>query len=53
MGSFQHSFKDEDGVGKLGGKKEVDLKRITKQIRIPYPLFSNNKSQKNISNGYK
>lgn len=47
-GQFSAFFKDEDGVGKLGGKKEVDLKRITKQIRIPYPLFSNNKSQKKI-----
>lgn len=47
-GQFSAFYKNEDGVGKLGGKKEVDLKRIKKKITIPYPLFSENKSQKKV-----
>lgn len=47
-GQFSAFYKDENGIGKLGGKKEVDLKRITKQIRLPYPMFSSNRSQKKV-----
>jgi len=38
-GQFSAFYKDESGFGKLGGKKEIDLKRITKTIRIPYPIL--------------
>jgi adenine-specific DNA-methyltransferase len=38
-GQFSAFYKDEVGLGKLGGKKEIDLKRITKTIRIPYPIL--------------
>ena len=39
-GQFSAFFKGEDGIGKYGGKKEIDVNRITKKIVIPYPLFS-------------
>ena len=39
-GQFSAFYKGEDGVGKYGGKKEIDVARITKKITIPYPLFS-------------
>ena len=39
-GQFSAFYKGVDGVGKYGGKKEIDVKRITKKIVIPYPLFS-------------
>ena len=39
-GQFSAFYKDEHGVGKFGGKKEIDIKRITKPIMLPDPLFS-------------
>ena len=47
-GQFSAFYKDENGVGKLGGKKEIDLKRIAKKITLPYPIFSSNRSKKKI-----
>lgn len=47
-GQFSAFYKDENGIGKLGGKKEVDLKRIEKKIILPYPLFSGTKSKKQV-----
>ena len=35
-GQFSAFYKGADGVGKYGGKKEVDLQRITKEICLPY-----------------
>ena len=39
-GQFSAFYKDANGVGKYGGKKEVDLLRITKEIRLPVPMLS-------------
>jgi adenine-specific DNA-methyltransferase len=39
-GQFSAFYKDENGVGKFGGKKEIDIKRITQQIKLPEPIFS-------------
>jgi adenine-specific DNA-methyltransferase len=39
-GQFSAFYKGENGIGKYGGKKEIDIGRITKKINIPYPLFS-------------
>jgi len=36
-GQFAAYYKDEDGIGCFGGKKRVDLKRITDRIILPYP----------------
>ena len=41
-GQFSAFYKDENGLGKYGGKKEVDLKRITKDISLDMPIFSPN-----------
>ena len=38
-GQFAAYYKDEDGIGCFGGKKHVDLKRITGRITLPYPAF--------------
>ena len=38
-GQFSAFYKDENGTGKYGGKNEIDIKRITKPIQIPYPIF--------------
>jgi len=48
-GQFSAFYKDVDGLGKLGGKKEIDLKRITKTIRIPYPILKRTKCRNIIS----
>ena len=40
-GQFAAFYKDADGVGAFGGKKAVDLKRITERIALPYPCFAN------------
>ena len=37
-GQFSAYYKGEDGVGKYGGKQEIDIARIKKKIVIPYPL---------------
>jgi len=39
-GQFSAFYKDENGVGKYGGKKEVDLRRITSPITLNMPIFS-------------
>jgi len=39
-GQFTAFYKDENGIGKFGGKKEVDVKRITTPIKLPMPIFS-------------
>jgi adenine-specific DNA-methyltransferase len=39
-GQFAAFYKDADGVGAFGGKKAVDLKRITERIALPYPAFA-------------
>jgi adenine-specific DNA-methyltransferase len=39
-GQFTSFYKDKGGKGKYGGAKEIDLKRITSPITIPYPIFS-------------
>jgi len=36
-GQFAAYYKDETGVGCFGGKKRIDLKRITGRIALPYP----------------
>ena len=41
-GQFSAFYKDEIGIGKYGGKKEVDIKRITGSIKLEYPIFSPN-----------
>lgn len=42
-GQFSAFYKDENGIGKYGGKKEVDIKRITSPITLEMPIFSPNK----------
>jgi adenine-specific DNA-methyltransferase len=41
-GQFSAFYKDERGIGKYGGKKEIDIKRITSSIKLEYPIFSPN-----------
>jgi len=48
-GQFSAFYKDEEGVGKFGGKKEIDVKRITTPIKLPMPHFSLNPCQVSIS----
>jgi adenine-specific DNA-methyltransferase len=38
-GQFAAFYKDEDGIGCFGGKKHIDLKRITGRIILPYPTY--------------
>ena len=38
-GQFAAYYKDEHGIGCFGGKKHIDLKRITGRITLPYPSF--------------
>ena len=39
-GQFAAFYKDKDGKkGEYGGKTGTDIKRITQDIRIPYPIF--------------
>lgn len=41
-GQFSAFFKDETkSKGMFGGKKNVDIKRITGQIKLPYPILIN------------
>lgn len=43
-GQFSAYYKDKDGKkGEFGGKSHIDLKRITKPIHIPYPIFHQHK----------
>lgn len=39
-GQFAAYYKDEYGIGCFGGKKHVDLKRITGRIHLPYPEYN-------------
>jgi adenine-specific DNA-methyltransferase len=39
-GQFAAFYKDADGVGAFGGKKAVDIKRITERIALPYPAYA-------------
>jgi adenine-specific DNA-methyltransferase len=39
-GQFSAFYKDENGIGKFGGKKEIDIKRITTPIKLEVPHFS-------------
>ena len=48
-GQFSAFYKDEQGVGKFGGKKEVDIKRITTPIKLPLPIFSPSPCNVNVS----
>uniref|UniRef100_A0A6C0C4M4 Methyltransferase n=1 Tax=viral metagenome TaxID=1070528 RepID=A0A6C0C4M4_9ZZZZ len=48
-GQFSAFYKDESGVGKYGGKKEIDVKRITTPIKLPMPLFSPSNCNVNVS----
>lgn len=48
-GQFSAYYKDENGIGKYGGKKEIDIKRITKDILLEYPIFCKNNCKINIS----
>lgn len=48
-GQFSAYYKDETDIGAYGGKNGVDIKRITKEIHIPYPIFCENKCKINIS----
>ena len=44
-GQFSAFYKDAEGVGMYGGKKEIDLKRITSPITLSYPIFDVNECQ--------
>jgi adenine-specific DNA-methyltransferase len=48
-GQFAAYYKDGNDIGAYGGKNAVDIKRITKNIHIPYPIFHNNDCNINIS----
>ena len=48
-GQFSAFYKDEQGVGKFGGKKEVDIKRITTPIKLPLPIFSPSPCNVNVT----
>ena len=39
-GQFSAFYKDENGIGKFGGKKEIDVRRITTPINLKMPIFS-------------
>lgn len=42
-GQFSAFYKDGGDKGAYGGKNGIDVKRITKPIALPYPLFSPHK----------
>ena len=48
-GQFAAFYKDADGVGAFGGKKAVDIKRITERIALPYPCFHHNTETTNTT----
>lgn len=50
-GQFAAFYKDENGTGAFGGKKEVDLKRITQKIVLPHYQYISNtlKTPKNVT----
>jgi adenine-specific DNA-methyltransferase len=48
-GQFSAFYKDAQGIGKFGGKKEIDIKRITTPITLPLPIFSPSPCEVNVS----
>jgi len=48
-GQFSAFYKDGNNIGKYGGKKEIDIKRITQQIKLPYPIYDTNKCDIHVS----
>ena len=48
-GQFSAFYKNELGIGQFGGKKNIDLKRITKKIVLPFPVLSTIPCPINIS----
>ena len=49
-GQFSAYYKNENRTaGKYGGKNEIDLNRITMDIKIQYPILSNHNCNVNIS----
>ena len=51
-GVFKGFYKNSDtGIGRFGGKKEDALSRITGDIQIPYPVFSNFNCDFQVFNG--
>ena len=48
-GQFSAYYKDANGVGKYGGKKEIDIKRITTDITLELPIFSPHPCETHIS----
>jgi adenine-specific DNA-methyltransferase len=49
-GQFAAFYKDKDGKkGEYGGKTKTDVKRITQEIRIPYPIFEKSKCKTHIT----
>lgn len=44
------AFYKKDGIGHFGGKNDNDLNRITRLIRLDYPIFYNNNCYVNIQN---
>lgn len=47
-GQFSAFYKD-GSIGKYGGKKSTDIKRITKSIELPYPIFNKNNCDVEVS----
>ena len=51
-GVFKGFYKNsESGIGQFGGKNQDALSRITSDIKIPYPVFSNYNCGVHIYNG--
>lgn len=51
-GVFKGFYKNSDtGIGQFGGKNEDALFRITGNIKIPYPVFSNYSCEYQVFNG--
>ena len=48
-GQFSAFYKDEYGIGKFGGKKEIDLQRILAPIILKKPVLSTSPCSVNIS----
>ena len=48
-GQFSAYFKDEQGIGSFGGKKQACLYRITKPIQVDAPIFCDKKCEVNIT----
>jgi adenine-specific DNA-methyltransferase len=43
------AFYKKDNIGHFGGKNDTDIKRITQNIKLPIPIFSNNKCEVFVS----